>query len=425
MDANSFNMLSLCSGIDGIGIGVKRVVPHARTVCHVEREVSCCEILEARMQDKLIDDAPIWTDLATFDGVPWRGVVDIVVAGIPCQGNSLAGKRQLEDDPRNLWPSTRRILREVEPNWFFLENVYGILVPGDGRPAPICRILGELAEDGFDAEWITLSAADIGASQRRERMFLLARSSSSVCERHRSRLPSTQTRVGCSRQLNGDSAERSEHDRGGLELASGTERGCGGVRQSSGSGGLADGCDKSVVQPSGGRRGKREQGRGSDRGAATGGTDGELGIAARHGGSGRNGKGRSGRRVREGSVPMGDTEHTESRAGIGSEQEGRRGGGEDLQTQAEHYSAPSHQGQGLDLTALLIRFSRTSKEELKEQAVAFLRSLASGRSGSESSKSDQTLPRRRLNPLFVEWLMGFPEGWISVEPINCELLATA
>jgi hypothetical protein len=54
-----------------------------------------------------------------------------------------------------------------------------------------------------------------------------------------------------------------------------------------------------------------------------------------------------------------------------------------------------------------------------------LRSLASGRSGSESSKSDQTLPRRRLNPLFVEWLMGFPEGWISVEPINCEPLVTA
>lgn len=125
-----------------------------------------------------MDDSPIWTDARTFDGVPWRGAVDCVIAGIPCQGNSLAGRRLLGEDPRNLWPDTLRILREVEPAFFFLENVPGLLIPDRKRrrEAPIARILGELAEIGFDAEWLSLSAQALGAPHRRERVFLLAHS---------------------------------------------------------------------------------------------------------------------------------------------------------------------------------------------------------------------------------------------------------
>src|SRR5262249_3319191 len=110
-------------------------------------------------------------------GKSWRGLVSGVVAGIPCQGNSLAGKRQLERDPRNLWPALRRVLRMVGCEFLFLENVPGILVPNrrEQLSAAMPRVVGELSEDGVDAEGLSLSAGACGASQRRERVFLLAR----------------------------------------------------------------------------------------------------------------------------------------------------------------------------------------------------------------------------------------------------------
>src|SRR4029077_1909231 len=99
------------------------------------------------------------------------------VAGIPCQPSSVAGKRDLEDDPRDLWPATRQILRDVRPEYFFLENVPGFLVPGKRtrHVAPARRVIQELAEDGWDEiEWLTLQAAQVGAPHKRERFFLLA-----------------------------------------------------------------------------------------------------------------------------------------------------------------------------------------------------------------------------------------------------------
>lgn len=82
-------------------------------------------------------------------------------------------------------------------------------------------------------------------------------------------------------------------------------------------------------------------------------------------------------------------------------------------------SALFHPAQASDLTALLARFSNLSKPERSGPMIAFLRSLLNGRRGSESSKSDPTSHRPRLNPAFVEWLMGMPENWLSLGPINC------
>ena len=127
-------------------------------------------VIRARIRDGLFDDAPIWDDARTFDGVPWRGLVDVISAGFPCQPFSVAGKRRGEDDPRNLWPDTLRIIREVRPSYAFLENVPGLLA-GHGY---FGRILGDLAEAGFDAEWIVLSAADAGANHLRKRLWILA-----------------------------------------------------------------------------------------------------------------------------------------------------------------------------------------------------------------------------------------------------------
>jgi DNA (cytosine-5)-methyltransferase 1 len=152
-------------------------VPTARTVLYVEREAYACTILVKRIQEGLLDDAPVWSDLATFDGKLWRGAVDCVLAGLPCQPFSVAGTRDGEKDERFIWEAALRVLSDIRPRWFFLENVPGIAYPSfkNKASAPILRILGDLAEMGWDAEWDCFSAAEEGALHFRERFFLLAR----------------------------------------------------------------------------------------------------------------------------------------------------------------------------------------------------------------------------------------------------------
>ena len=115
--------LSLCSGAGGLDLGLAIALPEYRTVGHVERETYAAAILVARMEEAALDPAPVWDDVASFDGRPWRGAVDIVTAGYPCQPFSVAGKRRGVDDPRHLWPHVARIIGEIEPPFVFLENV--------------------------------------------------------------------------------------------------------------------------------------------------------------------------------------------------------------------------------------------------------------------------------------------------------------
>ena len=174
-------ILELCAGAGMLGVGLKLGLAalgrDGRVVCYVERDAFAASALVARMEDAALDPAPVCDDLLTFDGRGWRGRVQVITAGIPCQGNSTAGRRRLGKDPRNLWPATRRVLREVEPDFFLLENVAGFLIPNRRvrLEAPVARVLGELAEDGWDAEWDVVPAAEVGASHRRERVFILAR----------------------------------------------------------------------------------------------------------------------------------------------------------------------------------------------------------------------------------------------------------
>ncbi len=168
VDNPAFNILSLCSGGGGLDLGVGLAVRNARTVCYVENEAYACEVLGSRVEDQTLDAAPVWTDLKTFYGRPWRGVVDCITAGYPCQPFSVAGKRGGEDDPRHLWPHIQRAIRDVAPAYVFLENVPGHLVLG------FDRVLGQIAEMGYRATWGIVSAAEVGASHKRERLFCLA-----------------------------------------------------------------------------------------------------------------------------------------------------------------------------------------------------------------------------------------------------------
>ncbi|TXB67413.1 DNA cytosine methyltransferase [Paracoccus aurantiacus] len=160
--------LSLCSGAGGIDLGLTLALPGYRAVGHVERETYAAATLVARMADKALDQAVIWDDIATFDGKPWRGAVDIVSAGYPCQPFSVAGKRRGADDPRHLWPHVARIIGEVEPPFVFLENVAHHLRLGFPEVASGLVALGYRLAAGL------FTAAEVGAPHRRERLFILA-----------------------------------------------------------------------------------------------------------------------------------------------------------------------------------------------------------------------------------------------------------
>lgn len=140
-----------------------------RTVCAVEIDPYCRRLLQEKQDDGILAPFAIWDDVKTFDGRPWRGRVDVVSAGFPCQPFSNAGERRGEDDSRNLWPDTIRVLREVGPRWALLENVPGLLAHGY-----FGTVLGDLAEAGFDAEWEVLSAGQLGASHERARLWIVA-----------------------------------------------------------------------------------------------------------------------------------------------------------------------------------------------------------------------------------------------------------
>ncbi|UXU74147.1 MULTISPECIES: DNA cytosine methyltransferase [unclassified Paracoccus (in: a-proteobacteria)] len=160
--------LSLCSGAGGIDLGLTIALPGYRTVGHVERETYAAATLVARMEDASLDQAVVWDDVASFDGRPWRGAVDIVTAGYPCQPFSVAGKRRGADDPRHLWPHVARIIGEVEPPFVFLENVAHHLRLGFPEVAAGLVGMGyRLAADLF-------TAAEVGAPHKRERLFILA-----------------------------------------------------------------------------------------------------------------------------------------------------------------------------------------------------------------------------------------------------------
>jgi len=164
------NGLALCAGIGGLELGIAAAVPGYRAACYVEREGYAASVLATRMEAGDLSPAPIYSDLRTFDGRPWRRVVDLVSAGYPCQPFSLAGIRRGSDDPRHLWPHVFRIIREVRPRFVCLENVPGHLSMGFGD------VLGDLASEGFNAEWGVFSAASVGAPHLRKRVFILAHS---------------------------------------------------------------------------------------------------------------------------------------------------------------------------------------------------------------------------------------------------------
>jgi DNA (cytosine-5)-methyltransferase 1 len=161
------NVLALCAGIGGLELGVKLANPAARCICYVEGEAYAVAILVKRMGEGRLDKAPVWSDVRTFDGLPWRGKVDCITAGYPCQPFSEAGQRQGEEDPRHLWPHIKRIVEEVQPTSCFFENVAGHLSLGFETVADDLQAMGYKVAAGL------FTAEEVGATHERSRLFIM------------------------------------------------------------------------------------------------------------------------------------------------------------------------------------------------------------------------------------------------------------
>lgn len=162
------NGISLCTGVGGLELGLHVAEPQYRTVCYVEREACAAATLVARMADQALDHAPVWSDVKSFDGRPWRGKVHLLSAGYPCQPFSSSGLRRGREDPRHPWPDVARVIEGCDPEWVFCENVEGHLDRG------FEEVAGDLSGLGFDVKAGLFSAAEVGASHIRKRLFILA-----------------------------------------------------------------------------------------------------------------------------------------------------------------------------------------------------------------------------------------------------------
>jgi len=161
------NELPLFSGAGGGILGGKLL--GWKTIYAVEIDSFAACILCVRQNDGLLMPFPIWSDVCRFDGRPWRGLVDVVSGGFPCQDISSAGKGVgITGAKSGLWSEFARIIREVEPPFVFVENSPFLATRGLGH------VLGDLSEMGFDAEWCVLGADSVGAPHRRERIWVLA-----------------------------------------------------------------------------------------------------------------------------------------------------------------------------------------------------------------------------------------------------------
>lgn len=161
------NELHLFAGAGG-GILGGLLLGHV-PVCAVELEKYPRAVLLQRQRDGILPWFPVWDDVCTFDGNPWRGRVDVVCGGFPCQDISAAGKGAGIDGQRSgLWSEFARILGEVRPRFVFMENSPMLTSRGLGR------VLADLAGLGYRFAWGVLGSHNAGAPHYRDRIWIMA-----------------------------------------------------------------------------------------------------------------------------------------------------------------------------------------------------------------------------------------------------------
>lgn len=160
------NGLDLFSGIGGISYALRGYV---QPIAYCEIDPYCQGVLLSRMGKNEIPEAPIWDNVCTLSGEGFRGNIDLVYGGFPCQDISVAGHgKGLEGERSGLFFEIVRLAKEIQSPFLFLENVPAITSRGG------LRVVREITEMGYDCRWCVISAASVGALHRRERWFLLA-----------------------------------------------------------------------------------------------------------------------------------------------------------------------------------------------------------------------------------------------------------
>lgn len=162
-------VISLFAGIEGFGLAAHKV--GWEVVASVEWEQFPQLVIK-----KNFPNTEIHGDIKQFDGRKFRGAIDIICGGFPCQPYSLAGKRKGKNDDRHLWPEMLRVVREVQPTWVIGENVPGLINWSEG--VVFEEVQSDLEAEGYEVQSFILPAASVGAPHRRDRVWIVAYSES-------------------------------------------------------------------------------------------------------------------------------------------------------------------------------------------------------------------------------------------------------
>ena len=154
-------VLDLFSGIGGFSIGLESA--GMETVAFCEQNPFCQKILAQHWPT-----LPIHSDITELNGYEYRGSVELVCGGFPCQPFSVAGKQLGAEDDRALWPEMLRVIREVAPRWVIGENVSGII------KMELDNVLSDLEGEGYTCWTFVLPASSVDAQHRRDRVWVVA-----------------------------------------------------------------------------------------------------------------------------------------------------------------------------------------------------------------------------------------------------------
>jgi len=155
-------VLDLFSGIGGFSLGLERAGMETVAFCEIED-------YPRRVLAKHWPDVPIHKDIRELDGEQYRGTVDLICGGYPCQPFSTAGKRAGQEDDRHLWPEYLRLIREIRPRWIIGENVAGHISMG------LDDVLADMEGEGYAWEAFVIPACAVDAKHRRDRVWIVAR----------------------------------------------------------------------------------------------------------------------------------------------------------------------------------------------------------------------------------------------------------
>lgn len=156
---------SLFSGIGGFDLAAEWAGWENAFNCEIDP--FCRQVLKYHFPNSVQYD-----DIKTTDFTVWRGKIDVLTGGFPCQPFSTAGKRKGTADNRYLWPEMLRVIREIRPRWVVGENVLGI-VSWDGGLV-FEQVHADLEAAGYEVQAFVLPACSVGAPHLRYRTWFVA-----------------------------------------------------------------------------------------------------------------------------------------------------------------------------------------------------------------------------------------------------------